>query len=158
MQLASAYAALQQHLGRYPTATEIAEKIGDGWDTPKVESLLIRLRHPISLELPVGQDEETLLADTLADDSLISPSDYADQAGLHEALYEALSHLPQREAMILEQHFGLFDECTHTLQTIGDSLGVTRERVRQLESRALSRLRALGYTKEHLQGFSEKGD
>lgn len=157
-QLASAHAALQQHLGRYPTATEIAERMGDGWDTHKVESLLIQLRQPISLELPVGQDEETWLGDTLADDHLISPSDYADQAVLHEALQEALSHLPEREAMILEQHFGLSDDHTHTLQDIGNALGVTRERVRQLEQKALMRLRSLGYTKEHLQGFIEKND
>jgi RNA polymerase primary sigma factor len=157
-QLAAAYTALQQQLGRYPTATEIAEKIGAGWDTPKVESLLIRLRQPMSLELPVTQDEETRLGDTLADDSLISPSDYADQAVLHEALLEALSHLPGREAMILEQHFGLLGDHTHTLQDIGTALGVTRERVRQLEQKALMRLRSLGYTKEHLQGFTEKND
>jgi RNA polymerase primary sigma factor len=154
-QLATAYTALQQHLGRSPTATEIAEKIGKDWDTHKVESLLVRLRQPISLELPVGQDEETMLGDTLADDSLISPSDYADQAVLHDALHEALSHLPVREAMILEQHFGLSGDHTHTLQDIGEVLGVTRERVRQLEQKALMRLRSLGYTKEHLQGFAE---
>jgi RNA polymerase primary sigma factor len=156
-QLSTTCAALQQRLGRNPTTTELAEKLGESWDVHKVEALLLRQRHPLSLELPVSEDEESVLADTLADESLVSPSDYADQAVLDESLHEALSQLPQREATILEQHYGLFNQSPHTLQDIGNALGLTRERIRQLEGRALHKLRTLAYTQERLEGFSKQG-
>ncbi len=157
-QLSTTYADLQQHLGRNPTTTEIAEKLSGHWDARKVEALLLRQRHPLSLELPINETEEVVLADTLADESLISPSDYANQMVLDESLHEALAQLPEREAMILEQHYGLFNKSPHTLQDIGNTLGLTRERIRQLEGRALARLRTLASTQEHLQGFSEQGN
>ncbi len=155
-QLSSTNADLQQHLGRNPTQAEIAEKLGGHWNARKVESVLLRQRHPLSLELPRSEDEETVLADTLADESLISPSDYVTGIALDESLHEALAQLPQREAMILEQHYGLFNKKPHTLQDIGNSLSLTRERVRQLEERALTKLRTLAYTKERLEGFSQE--
>ncbi len=152
-----AHAQLQQQLGRNPTSSEIAEQLGSAWDERKVEKLLLRLRQPISLELPIDEDEETLLSDTLTDESIPSPIDITEHVVLDEELHKALAQLPEREAFILKEHYGMLDGEPHTLQTIGRELGVTRERIRQLEKRALNKLRHSAYVQDHLRDFSEGG-
>jgi RNA polymerase primary sigma factor len=95
--------------------------------------------------MPVSEDGETVLADTLTEQTIPAPNEFADQIALAEELHEALEHLPKREVLILEKHYGLLDGESHTLQTIGNELGVTRERIWQLEQRALHKLRTLDY-------------
>lgn len=154
-QLAHTYRDLQQQLKRPPTSRDIAVKLGGEWDEAKVEAVLLRLRQPLSLELPVREGEDSVLGTTLADETTLSPNEYADEQALDEALHEALAQLPEREAMILVEHYGLFNEGEHSLQAIGEALGVTRERVRQLEKRALNKLRGSVFVQEHLHDFAE---
>jgi RNA polymerase primary sigma factor len=132
---------LQQELGREPSYEEIAEAMGPGWDAKRVEETLKIAQEPISLETPVGEEEESFYGDFIPDDTLPSPVKAATQNLLSEALEEALSHLSEREALVLKLRKGLIDGREHTLEEVGKRLGVTRERVRQIEKRALRKLK-----------------
>lgn len=154
-QLSRTYTELRQKFGRNPSSTEVAEKLGNDWDEGKIEDFLLRQHQPISLDLPITEDEDVMLGDIVADESFISPSDYTDQVTLVEELHKALNQLPEREALILEKHYGLFDGECHTLQAIGEEFGVTKERIRQLEKRAINKLRNSTYMQKHLRDFSE---
>jgi RNA polymerase primary sigma factor len=132
---------LQQELGREPSYEEIARAMGPGWDAKRVEETLKIAQEPISLETPVGEEEESFYGDFIPDDTLPSPVEAATQNLLSEALEEALSHLSEREAMVLKLRKGLIDGREHTLEEVGKRLGVTRERVRQIEKRALRKLK-----------------
>jgi RNA polymerase primary sigma factor len=156
-QLAHVYNVLQQELKHIPSSAEIAERLGHDWDEAKVENLLLRLRQPLSLELPLGEDSETVLGTLIEDTSIPSPEKCASQIALDEELHTALAQLPEREAAILEHHYGLFNEEQQSLQDIGDELGLTRERIRQLEKRALNNLRQSDFVQTHLRDFSEGG-
>jgi RNA polymerase primary sigma factor len=156
-QLSHVYVTLQQELKRTPSSSELAERLGQDWNEAKVETLLLRLRQPLSLELPLSEDGETLLGTLIEDNSIPSPDACATQIALDEELHTVLAQLPKREAVILEHHYGLFNEEQQSLQEIGDALGLTRERIRQLEKRALNKLRQSRYVQEHLRDFSEGG-
>ena len=132
---------LQQELGREPSYEEIAKTLGSDWDAKRVEETLKIAQEPISLETPVGEEEESFYGDFIPDDTLPSPVEAATQNLLSEALEEALSHLSEREAMVLKLRKGLIDGREHTLEEVGKRLGVTRERVRQIEKRALRKLK-----------------
>jgi RNA polymerase primary sigma factor len=130
---------LTQRLGREPTIDELAEAMETTPD--KVSDLIEVSRRPISLETPTDEDEESEIGDFVEDSRSPAPSALTDQQMLAEHLQAALNRLPPREAQILQLRYGLLDGETHTLEEVGKVIGVTRERVRQLEAQALNRLR-----------------
>jgi len=130
---------LTQELGRDPTLTELAEGMETTPD--KVNTLIEVARRPISLETPTDEDEESEIGDFVEDTSSPAPSEMTDAEMLREHLSMALNKLPEREAKILQLRYGLLDGEQHTLEEVGKAIGVTRERVRQLEAQALNRLR-----------------
>jgi RNA polymerase primary sigma factor len=130
---------LTQELGRDPTMDELSEAMHTTPD--KINTLLEISRRPISLEAPTDEDEETEIGDFVEDTRSPAPSEMTEQEMLRQHLAEALSRLPDREAHILQLRYGLADGEMHTLEEVGKAIGVTRERVRQLEAQALNRLR-----------------
>ncbi|MBX3066610.1 MAG: sigma-70 family RNA polymerase sigma factor [Anaerolineae bacterium] len=130
---------LTQELGRDPTILEMADAMQTTPD--KVNTLIEVARRPISLETPTDEDEESEIGDFVEDTSSPAPSEMTDAEMLREHLQMALNKLPEREAKILQLRYGLFDGEQHTLEEVGKAIGVTRERVRQLEAQALNRLR-----------------
>jgi RNA polymerase primary sigma factor len=130
---------LTQELGRDPTLNELA----DGMQTTpdKISTLIEVARRPISLETPTDEDEESEIGDFVEDTTSPAPSEMTDAEMLREHLAQALNKLPEREAKILQLRYGLLDGEMHTLEEVGKAIGVTRERVRQLEAQALNRLR-----------------
>lgn len=130
---------LVQELGRDPTTEEIAEELGV---TPrKVEHIMRVSQRPLSLEMPVGEEEDSYLGDFIEDEDADSPQDSAGQQLLREVIDEIFASLTPREVRILQLRFGLVDGYCYTLEEVGKKFGVTRERIRQIEAQALSRLR-----------------
>jgi RNA polymerase primary sigma factor len=130
---------LTQELGRDPTMDEIATEMNVTLE--KVELVMQVSQHPLSLETPVGEEEDSFLGDFVEDEEVVPPSDEAGQRVLREVIDEILESLTPREVRILQMRFGLVDGCTHTLEEVGHKFGVTRERIRQIEAHALNRLR-----------------
>jgi RNA polymerase primary sigma factor len=130
---------LEQEYGRQPTMQEIADEMGLGLD--RVQWILNVSRHPVSLEQPIGEDEETELGSLIEDDSIPPPEESAHQSLLQAKLQEMLSTLAPREARILCLRYGLRNGHSHTLEEVGRKFGLTRERIRQIEAKALRRLR-----------------
>jgi RNA polymerase primary sigma factor len=130
---------LIQDLGREPVAEEIASEMGIEVD--KVHHLMKISQGTVSLETPVGEDEEDTLSEFIKDEKIPLPSVEAARALLRERLNEILVDLTPRERKILEMRYGLKNGITHTLEEVGKEFGVTRERIRQIEARALERLR-----------------
>jgi RNA polymerase primary sigma factor len=130
---------LTQRLGREPTIEEMAEAL----QVPpqKVEDILRIARRPLSLELPIGDEEDSVLGDFIEDDQITPPDEAATFNLLRENLREVLNGLPPREVRILQLRYGLLDGQAYTLEEVGRKVGVTRERVRQIEAQALNRLR-----------------
>src|SRR3990172_7824386 len=141
---------LKQQLSRDPTTDELAEKLEV--TTLKVEHMIQASRHPFSLQTPVGDEEEDVLADFIEDQDTPPPDDSAANNLLRERIWEALSELPAREARILQLRYGLIDGKAHTLKEVGRKMGVTRERVRQIEAQALRRLRS-PHVQHALRGY-----
>ncbi|MBX3052361.1 MAG: RNA polymerase sigma factor RpoD [Caldilineaceae bacterium] len=130
---------LVQELGRDPTTEEIAEELGV---TPrKVEHIMRVSQRPLSLEMPVGEEEDSYLGDFIEDEDADSPQESAGQQLLREVIDEIFASLTPREVRILQLRFGLVDGYCYTLEEVGKKFGVTRERIRQIEAQALSRLR-----------------
>ena len=130
---------LRQNLGRDPENAEVAEAVGITLE--KVEYLLRIARHPLSLELPTVFEDDSVLGDFIEDIESPAPPQMAETSLLRQDLVDVLEVLPAREVRILQLRYGLADGRRHTLQEVGDKMGVSRERVRQIESQALSRLR-----------------
>jgi RNA polymerase primary sigma factor len=131
---------LTQDLGREPTAEEVASEMGI--EAEKIYSLMKISQSSVSLETPVGEDEEdSLLGEFIADEKTPPPSMEAARALLRERLTEILKDLNERERKIIAMRFGLEGEKTHTLEEVGKAFGVTRERIRQIESKALEKIR-----------------
>jgi RNA polymerase primary sigma factor len=130
---------LTQELGREPTPEELA----DALDVPmrRAEEMLRAARHPLSLEMPVDDEGESELGDFIEDSDSSTPADDVSASMLQQELQEMLQDLPPRAVRILKLRYGLVDGETYTLEEVGRKLGVTRERVRQIEAQALSRLR-----------------
>jgi len=130
---------LLQELGREPNIEELAK----GMDTTpdKVENLLEIARRPVSLETPIDEEGDSTFGDFVEDVNSPAPADEVATHLLHEQLQQALDRLPPREAQILRLRYGLEDGRVYTLEEVGQTIGVTRERVRQLEAQALNRLR-----------------
>ena len=141
---------LTQRLGRAPTPEELAAEL----DIPvrKVEQMLDVARRPLSLEMPTDDEEESTLGDFVEDIDSPAPPDEVSTAMLREVLLDILADLPPREVKILQMRYGLLDGQTYTLEEVGRKLGVTRERVRQIEAQALSRLRHPAHAR-HLRDF-----
>jgi RNA polymerase primary sigma factor len=130
---------LTQRLGREPTVEEMAEALGV--PPQKVESIFQIARRPLSLEMPTGDEDDSMLGDFIEDDQVIPPDEAATYNLLREHLREVLNGLPPREVRILQLRYGLLDGQAYTLEEVGHKVGVTRERVRQIEAQALNRLR-----------------
>ena len=131
---------LQQELGRDVTPKEIAEKMGDRTEED-VKNILTYLQSPVSLETPIGEDGEDSLGDMVEDRSETTPEEAMDILVRREEVKELLGTLNDRERQVIQLRYGLGDSRTHTLEEIGERLGVTRERVRQIEARAMEKLR-----------------
>ncbi|CAM3949384.1 RNA polymerase sigma factor RpoD [Deinococcus marmoris] len=132
---------LQQELSREATHEEIAEAMGPGWDANKVEEVQKVSQEPVSLETPIGDEKDSFYGDFIPDDNLDSPVDNAAKTLLSEELEKALSKLTEREAMVLKFRKGLVDGREHTLEEVGQRFSVTRERIRQIENKALRKLK-----------------
>ena len=130
---------LMQKLGREPTDDEIAEQLG--WPVTRVKSVKNVAREPISLETPIGEDEDSLLGDFIEDKEVENPSVQTDYKLLQEQIRAVLSTLPPREQEVLRMRFGLDDGYSLTLEEVGLYFNVTRERIRQIEAKALKKLR-----------------
>ena len=132
---------LQQELSREPTFAEIADAMGPDWNAEKVEEAFKLTREPFSLETPIGDEEDSFYGDFVPDENIESPVDEASKNILSEELDEALNKLNEREAMVLKLRKGLVDGREHTLEEVGSHFGVTRERIRQIENKALRKLK-----------------
>jgi len=130
---------LKQELNRDPNPVELAEALNVTPDD--VQDMMKHARRPLSLEMPTGKEDDALLGDFIADTEVTPPDEEATNILLREHLQEALSELPPRETKILEMRYGLVDGRTLTLNEVGKKMGVTRERIRQIEAQALRRLR-----------------
>ncbi len=130
---------LMQVLGREPTDEEIAERLG--WSVNRVKSVKNVAREPISLETPIGEEEDSLLGDFIEDKEVENPAHSTAFTLLQEQLRSVLSTLPAREQEVLKMRFGLEDGYSLTLEEVGLYFNVTRERIRQIEAKALRRLR-----------------
>jgi RNA polymerase primary sigma factor len=143
---------LLQELGREPDIEEVASRVEMSAD--RVREILRLSQETISLEQPMGEDDFSL-SDLIEDESAIAPSDAATQAMLNDAVNSALAELSDRESRVVRLRFGLDDGQMRTLEEVGRELGVTRERIRQIESKTLAKLRnpaRSGHLRDYLQG------
>jgi RNA polymerase primary sigma factor len=143
---------LLQKMGREPTPEELAEEMEMPED--KIRKVMKIAKEPISMETPVGDDEDSSLGDFIEDSNILSPSDSADQEGMSETVREMLNTLTPREAKVLRMRFGLSMNTDHTLEDVGKQFDVTRERIRQIEAKALRKLRHPSRA-ERLRSFLE---
>jgi RNA polymerase primary sigma factor len=143
---------LVQELGREPTPEEIATKM----DVPvdKVRKVLKIAQEPISLETPIGEEEDSHLGDFIEDKQVVSPVESIIGLSLREQTNKVLNTLTPREEKVLRLRFGLSDGCEHTLEEVGQDFAVTRERIRQIEAKALRKLRHPSRS-EKLRSFLE---
>ena len=130
---------LLQELGRDPTPEEIAHRMG--LSVARVREIMKISQEPVSLETPIGEEEDTHLSDFIEDEAAPDPADAASMLLLKEQISEVLTTLAPREAEVLRLRFGLVDGRSRTLEEVGQNFGVTRERIRQIEAKALRKLR-----------------
>ena len=130
---------LLQELGRDPTPEEIARRMG--LSVARVREIMKISQEPVSLETPIGEEEDTHLSDFIEDEAAPDPADAASMLLLKEQISEVLTTLAPREAEVLRLRFGLVDGRSRTLEEVGQNFGVTRERIRQIEAKALRKLR-----------------
>ncbi|VEG13376.1 RNA polymerase sigma factor RpoD [Moraxella cuniculi] len=143
---------LLQEMGREPTPEELGERLD--MDEAKVRKVLKIAKEPISMETPIGDDEDSHLGDFIEDNTISSPVENATAEGLREATREVLNNLTEREAKVLKMRFGIDMPSDHTLEEVGKQFDVTRERIRQIEAKALRKLRHPSRS-EHLRSFLE---
>ena len=143
---------LEQTLGREPSLEELAAELE--LPSSKVQWMMRIARAPLSLEKPVGDDRDSELGDFIEDEEFPAPQAAEAEHMLAEEIENLLNALPPREARVLQLRFGLLDGRTHTLKEVGEKFGVTRERIRQIETEALDRLRMLGRS-SRLRDFLE---
>lgn len=130
---------LTQELGREPNSEELAQALDI--PTQKAEQMITFARRPLSLDMPTDDEEESALGDFIEDEGAVVPVEAVSASILRDIIGEILQELPPREVRVLQLRYGLIDGETYTLEEVGKKLGVTRERVRQIEAQALSRLR-----------------
>src|SRR5690625_10806 len=146
---------LHQEQGEEPTWEQIADAMGPDWTAEKVEEAFRLAREPFSLETPIGDEEDSFYGDFIPDENIDSPVDQASKIILSEELEEALGKLSEREAMVLKLRKGLVDGREHTLEEVGSHFGVTRERIRQIENKALRKLKYHESRTRKLRDFLE---
>ena len=139
-----------QELGREATAEEIGEKMGMSAD--KVREIMKIAQDPVSLETPIGEEEDSHLGDFIQDEDTPAPADAASQTILREVIERELHTLTPREEHVIKLRFGLYDGRTRTLEEVGKEFDITRERIRQIEAKALRKLRHPSRAR-HLKGF-----
>jgi len=144
---------LLQELGRPATIEELSEKMELPQD--KVIKALDAAKQPISLETPVGDDDDSTIWNLVSDTSIESPLDQASDEGLRDTTNDVLRALTEREAKVLRMRFGIDMNTDHTLEEVGRQFSVTRERIRQIEAKALRKLRHPSRS-EQLKSFIEK--
>jgi RNA polymerase primary sigma factor len=143
---------LVQQLGHDPTAEQIAERMGNNMTPEKVREIQKIALDPVSLETPIGEEDDSHLGDFLEDQNAQLPEDYANEQLLKEEINDVLSGLTEREEKVLRLRFGLIDGRTRTLEEVGKEFNVTRERIRQIEAKALRKLKHPNRSK-HLRDF-----
>ena len=141
-----------QELGREATPEEIGEKMG--MSAEKVREIMKIAQEPVSLETPIGEEEDSHLGDFIPDDDTPSPAEATSTNILREELEKQLHTLTPREAHVIKLRFGLYDGRTRTLEEVGKEFDITRERIRQIEAKALRKLRHPSRAR-HLKGFME---
>ena len=141
---------LLQEYGREATAEEIGEKMGMSAD--KVREIMKIAQDPVSLETPIGEEEDSHLGDFIQDEDTPPPADAASQTILREVIERELHTLTPREEHVIKLRFGLYDGRTRTLEEVGQEFNITRERIRQIEAKALRKLRHPSRAR-HLKGF-----
>ncbi len=139
-----------QELGREATAEEIGEKMG--MSAEKVREIMKIAQDPVSLETPIGEEEDSHLGDFIPDDDTPAPAEAASATILREVIERELHTLTPREEHVIKLRFGLYDGRTHTLEEVGKEFDITRERIRQIEAKALRKLRHPSRAR-HLRGF-----
>ncbi len=139
-----------QELGREATADEIGEKMG--MSAEKVREIMKISQDPVSLETPIGEEEDSHLGDFIPDDDTPAPADAASATILREVIEKELNTLTEREALVIKLRFGLYDGRPRTLEEVGKKFDITRERIRQIEAKALRKLRHPSRAR-HLKGF-----
>ena len=145
---------LLQELGKEPTSSEIASRM-EGMTAERVEEILKIAMEPVSLETPAGEEENSTLQDFIEDTSTVNPEAYANNRFLREEIDRILLTLNEREQKILRMRFGLDDGIIHTLEDVGKECNVTRERIRQLENKALRKLHHNFGSKPELRDWKE---
>ena len=140
MRVNRAHRALMQELGREPSNEEIAKYIGGDMTAEKVRDIQSIAQQPLSLESPAGEEEESTLSDFIEDKHAVNPEKYMRDNAVKEIVDLMLRGLPEREEKILRMRFGLDDGIPKTLEEVGKACNVTRERIRQIEAKALRRL------------------
>jgi RNA polymerase primary sigma factor len=144
-----------QEMGREPTPEELSKRMLMPED--KIRKVLKIAKEPISMETPIGDDEDSHLGDFIEDTSSFSPLDEATNEGLAAAIRGVLENLTDREAKVLRMRFGIDMNTDHTLEEVGKQFDVTRERIRQIEAKALRKLRHPSRS-EQLRSFMEDED
>jgi RNA polymerase primary sigma factor len=143
---------LVQMLGREPTPEELADKM----ELPleKVRTVLKIAKEPISLETPVGEEDDSSLGDFVEDKNAVNPADAVIERSLSDETRRVLQTLAPREERVLKMRFGIGERANHTLEEVGQDFEVTRERIRQIEAKALRKLRHPSRSR-HLKSFIE---
>jgi len=139
---------LVQELGREPTAEEISERMDEALSPDKIREVLSFAMEPVSLESPIGEEDDSHLGDFIEDKESLSPTEYTSQILTNQALREVMADLTDREERVLELRYGLDDYKQRTLEEVGTEFGVTRERIRQIEAKAIKKLRHPNRTKK----------
>ena len=142
-----------QEIGREPTPEELGERMEMSED--KIRKVLKIAKEPISMETPIGDDDDSHLGDFIEDVNILSPVDFATNDSLTDATKEVLNGLTMREAKVLRMRFGIDMNTDHTLEEVGKQFDVTRERIRQIEAKALRKLRHPSRS-DHLRSFLDE--
>jgi RNA polymerase primary sigma factor len=150
--LSHAKRRLAQSLGRDPTREELAEEMEISLG--HIDTVMRVAQRPLSLEMPIGEEEDGHLEDFIEDDHTPPPLDIATNQVMHEKVSKVLNSLTPREGRVIQLRFGLKDGHAHTLDEVGRKFGVTRERIRQIEAKALRKLRHPRYSRK-LRDFVE---
>ncbi len=132
---------LVQELGRDPTAEEISERMDGALSPERIREIQRIALEPVSLETPIGEEDDSHLGDFIEDKSAQSPEEYTTKSLLKDELYEIMKDLTEREERVLRLRYGLDDNRPRTLEEVGQEFGVTRERIRQIEAKAIRKLR-----------------